>query len=548
MVNNFKKIGILISVILILFAINYIFAEGSSILKYYIELFNYVGVVQSTIYAILVFISFLALASLIFQKNRFSYAISLTLMLLLYILNFVYIHVNKEGFSYEDLSIIINEADAFGIEAILTFSNSLYFAISIVVVIFVCFWILRKIIIKENLYLPNGVIYLLLSISILGTYFVVHKTANSTNDFPAPQKIIDTLIYYSANKIYNGKRENLAKSPEKNIKFKNIIWIIDESVGGSYLSLNGYNKRTTPYLESIDNHIINLGIASSAANCSGTSNLILMSGIQINQLPDQQQLALKKPSIFQYAKNANYTTSYISGQSYDMKLQNFITKYDLEHIDNFQQPVKNKKHLKSKIPEEMIIKEISKTLKTHENNFIYIVKEGAHFHYESSYPASKKIFTPTLLKNESMSENNKEKIFNSYANAIRWRVDEFFKYLFEKTDILNRDDTIIIYTSDHGQSIVENGVLATHCTANNPPITQAVVPFILFVKDKNLLSDNIFKMKNKATHYMMFPTTLRWMGYTTKCTTLCNGSTRDKQEFFSGDVFGRGSGKIEYIN
>ena len=80
MVNNFKKLGILISIILFLFAINYIFAEGSSILKYYIELFNYVGVMQSTIYGILAFISFLALASLIFQKNRFSYAISITLM------------------------------------------------------------------------------------------------------------------------------------------------------------------------------------------------------------------------------------------------------------------------------------------------------------------------------------------------------------------------------------------------------------------------------------------------------------------------------------
>ena len=68
------------------------------------------------------------------------------------------------------------------------------------------------------------------------------------------------------------------------------------------------------------------------------TNIGLMSGIQINQLPDKENYSLKTPSIFQYAKNAGYMTHYISGQSHDDLLQNYMTIFDLESIDEFYQP------------------------------------------------------------------------------------------------------------------------------------------------------------------------------------------------------------------
>src|SRR5262249_18224535 len=49
--------------------------------------------------------------------------------------------------------------------------------------------------------------------------------------------------------------------------FNKIVMIMDESVRGDYLSLNGAVYNTTPFLKATD-HLVNFGVASSGANCS----------------------------------------------------------------------------------------------------------------------------------------------------------------------------------------------------------------------------------------------------------------------------------------
>jgi glucan phosphoethanolaminetransferase (alkaline phosphatase superfamily) len=537
------KIRVSFIFVLVLFLVNiFFFKENNNFINFLLYLYDRAGTMQAVLYAFSILFSLFSLSLVFFQKNKILYLLSIVYVCVAYILNLVYYRINGEGFSYQDLKIILLEADKFALEAILTFQDSIYFAISIVAVMLIIFSFLRRIIVRNNLYISYKIIYPMFFLSIFGTYYILYKTANNITYFPAPLKVIDTILYYNANGIYFGKRDELKSYPINEQEFKNIIWIVDESVGGKYLSINGYKKDSTPYLKTLHNHMINLGIASSGGNTSSSSNLILQSGIQLNELPDKANYSLKKSSIFQYAKNAGYTTSYISGQSHDMKLQNYMTEYDLEFIDNFHQPTDGDVYSNELIPEEIIINQVKNALDAHKKNFIYIVKAGVHFHYESTYPSSHKIFKPTLHKNEPMSLEKKENIINSYLNGIRWNVDEFFRFFFKKTEVLDRNDTIIIYTSDHGQSILENGLRATHSTARNPPLSQGIVPFVLFLKNKKYLYDKVIQMKDHATHYMIFPTTLKWMGYDVNDTTLFDSSTGRKQGFYHGNLFGIGSG------
>lgn len=85
---------------------------------------------------------------------------------------------------------------------------------------------------------------------------------------------------------------------------KHIIFIIDESIRGGMLSINGHDVDTMPFLASVSKKARNYGVASSCTNCSSTTNIILVTGIGLHQLPDTGYETLKESSLFQYAKRA----------------------------------------------------------------------------------------------------------------------------------------------------------------------------------------------------------------------------------------------------
>ena len=95
----------------------------------------------------------------------------------------------------------------------------------------------------------------------------------------------------------------------------NIVFVVDESVRCDHLSLNGYERNTTPFLDHIKSEgiLYNWGIASSNATSSLNSNTLMLTGI--NTLPDVNQYSQKKPTIFQYARAMGYKTHYFDMQS-----------------------------------------------------------------------------------------------------------------------------------------------------------------------------------------------------------------------------------------
>lgn len=140
------------------------------------------------------------------------------------------------------------------------------------------------------------------------------------------------------------QRYSVDSPPSSNPEYKHIVLIVDESVRGDYLSLNGYHKPTTPYLDSLNNNaLLNLGVTSAVANSSANTNYILRNGVTIDELPDKNFKTLAKPTIFQFAKNAGYSTFFLDAQSSYKGLQNYMSSFDLSAVDYFMS-LKNKDH------------------------------------------------------------------------------------------------------------------------------------------------------------------------------------------------------------
>jgi lipid A ethanolaminephosphotransferase len=296
--------------------------------------------------------------------------------------------------------------------------------------------------------------------------------------------------------------------------YKNIIWIIDESITGTYLSLNGYEKKTTPYLESLNENSLlmqNFGVVNSVSNCSGESNLYLRAGMNPLFHTDIKKDMYDLPTIYQYAQRAGYQTWLFDAQTKKGFLQDYLTLYDLEDINHFETFDIDTPKLKR---DKLVLDAVSKIVndkKSKVNNFIVIVKYGSHVPYSLAYDKNQTIFKPAMTTSYGRTNlKNRDKLINTYCNAIHFTVDEYLKELVAKIDF---SQNIVFYTSDHGQNILETPekTLITHCNGEYVVKNEVSVPLIIFTK--NAKKKFPITKENFYSQFQIFPTTLQLFGY-----------------------------------
>lgn len=335
-----------------------------------------------------------------------------------------------------------------------------------------------------------------------------------------------------------GPRKPPFIKPENKGLYKHIVWIIDESVRGDLLSINNSPIPTTPFLESIKGNYYNYGIMSSSSHYSYGSNMVFQSGLRLDQLPDINLNYGTNPNIFQYSKQAGYKTYFIDGQNKKEIPTNGMTRYDFDHIDEYIRIHKDYPKIKWPGVDSTIVKYLKAVLDSKENTFTYINKAGCHFSYNNFYPKTREVFKPSYRGGEMWTDPKKLK--NTYCNCISWSVDEFFRKLYPATV---DKDAIIIYTSDHGVTLLEQGKPVQDIGPKNPSPLRATVPFLVFAGTSHpeLFQFNEIN-KNKLSHFSIFPGTLFLLGYNKDQITQTYGegfftkTKKIKRTFFSGSI------------
>ncbi|MGB4497264.1 MAG: sulfatase-like hydrolase/transferase, partial [Methylococcaceae bacterium] len=274
-------------------------------------------------------------------------------------------------------------------------------------------------------------------------------------------------------------RDKLEIKPITNSPINKIVWIIDESVAQRFFA-----KVMLPKLKGID--YLDFNEVASMANCSSQSNAALRWGIDVDNINSKSDMR-SSPTVWAYAKNAGYKTTLIDGQVKQAP-QNLIWPPEMAMIDEFI-PSQSDIYTDKKIAEK-----INEIINAPGKDFVYIVLRGVHFQYESHYP-------PELISNNSSLEEK-------YMTAIEFSKQNFFTTLLNTVE---REHTVIVYTSDHGQ-VISPGMLP-HCNTQ-PNYLEFSVPLLAFLPPKNELFQNI-KSNNfeGRSHSQIFPTTLFFMGF-----------------------------------
>ena len=324
------------------------------------------------------------------------------------------------------------------------------------------------------------------------------------------------------------KRTEVASPANAGRPQNNIILVFDESIRADHLSLNGYERNTTPFLDQLQKAglMLNWGTAVSAATSSHPSYDAFITGAQPDELANKSLRELNSlPTIFQYAKAMGYRTVMLDGQMMDYWGG---TKDDLNYIDEFDSlgvidrpdrkedwemaankvtdEMQRKQGLKQWEIDDHIAQMVNAIFTSSTGNFIFIYKRGCHFPYEKNFPPNEAVWQPVYHFQEQYEIPPADKlqaVVNSYDDSLKYNLDEFFKKLAPDYAHLP-NDTVIVYTGDHGESFYENGK-AGH--GGETPGEAEVPLFILGMPQ--LKPDLSFK----ASHHNLFATLLDLMSY-----------------------------------
>ncbi len=314
-----------------------------------------------------------------------------------------------------------------------------------------------------------------------------------------PEKILENLYQYSLSryrlyKMYSD-RENAIKT---NVTFddndKNpeiVVFILTDALRRDHMSINGYERKTTPHLE-------NIGFISYndmyACETSTTRSVPCLTTSTSRK--DERFSFIKKPSILSLYRQAGFDTAWISSQG-AITTADFGANVVASDADfSFFSSDVNK--LDTIFYDTDLLPIFDEFLsRNNKRKAVILHLNGSHWQYNTRYTESQKKWSPDC--SQWVYDCSLEEVINAYDNTII-ATDVFFAEVVKR---LQDKNAIIFFTSDHGQFLGEKGFrLHQHEMLNHKEL--AVVPFGVWLSDiakNNPYLQNIALNKDKYTSH-----------------------------------------------
>ncbi|MGR7196157.1 phosphoethanolamine transferase EptA [Klebsiella aerogenes] len=302
--------------------------------------------------------------------------------------------------------------------------------------------------------------------------------------------------------MHNGTRKNLT------------IVVLGETSRAENFSLGGYDRETNPRLKQDD--VVYFPKTTSCGTATAVSVPCMFSNMP--RAHYDEELAHHQEGVLDILQRAgvqvlwndndggckgacdrvphqNVTNLNLSGECIDGECYDDVLFHNLDsYIDNLQQ-----------------------------DGIIVLHTIGSHGPtYYNRYPAEFKKFTPTCDTNEIQS-CTQQQLTNTYDNTILYVdyvVDKAIKLLQSKQD---RFTTSLVYLSDHGESLGEDGVYLHGLPYSIAPDTQKHVPMLLWLspdyQHRYGVSSQCLQQQAKTNDYSqdnLFSTLLGLLGVDTR--------------------------------
>lgn len=226
-----------------------------------------------------------------------------------------------------------------------------------------------------------------------------------------------------------------------------LVLHIGESVRQDRMSLNGYEKDTTPWLCSQRARLINFTDCISAAQDTCQAQIAIMTDARRNIYDTTPIMQPKTGSVLELFKANTFKIYSFFGRRVGQKLKydrvvRLLTACSEERFNASGSPW-------TAVPQ---IEGVLKSVSDKQNMVLFINNEGSHtpfYHYDADNPP----FTPSVRSFDDPSEHAEE-VNNAYDNTIHY-TDEYIRRVAE---LLRGRPFIYLYVSDHGEFLGHDGI------------------------------------------------------------------------------------------
>jgi lipid A ethanolaminephosphotransferase len=295
-----------------------------------------------------------------------------------------------------------------------------------------------------------------------------------------------------------------AKIPATDTERDLIILVLGETARSDRFALNGYSKKTNDYL--LKEKVISFTNFHSCGTSTAESLPCLFSNFGMHDY--ERNLALKTENILDVLTHTHEVSVLWRDNNSDSKGVALRVKYE-----DFRSP-----QLNPQCDEECRDLGMLSGLQdfvdatTQKDILIVLHQMGSHGPaYYKRYPNEFEKFKPACRTSE-LSECTAEEINNAYDNTIVY-TDYFLSQVikFLKTNS-KKFETAMLYVSDHGESLGENGVYLHSLPNMIAPIEQRKIPAIFWFGDSIMEDIDVNKVKkiaqNEYNHDYIFHTLL----------------------------------------
>jgi KDO II ethanolaminephosphotransferase len=303
-----------------------------------------------------------------------------------------------------------------------------------------------------------------------------------------------------------------------------LVVVIGESARSSNFGLLGYERPTTPLLATEKNLV-----AFKATSCNTSTKLSLACMFVRPQAVVERGLQapqVLEETVFSVFKKLGFSVELFAMQS-EVWFYNSIKPdfYKIREVIAADSANRGKPVLDS-----ILVAELETSMAKHPKGRQVVVlhTKGSHFSYASRYPREFARYQPECSGVDGAC--SKAELINAYDNSVLY-TDTFLHSLMQS---LAGKKAVLIYTSDHGESIDEN----RHFHATPKPLAppeQLAVPLLFWASEPYLNASPAYKKafeqlqqaakssKTEVGHANLFDSMLGCLGITSN-----NGGINDK--------------------
>ncbi|NKA01078.1 MAG: phosphoethanolamine--lipid A transferase [Proteobacteria bacterium] len=279
-----------------------------------------------------------------------------------------------------------------------------------------------------------------------------------------------------------------AKLLENNKKTIGIM-VVGETARADRFSLNGYQKETNPELKKRDVFSFNNTISCGTSTAYSVPCMFFLNGEKNFTLFK----ARNQSNVLDVLSFAGVNTIWVNNNSSCKYVCSRIKSIDV--IKNLGGEDKNINF------DEILLDTTNKILKDNKDNILIVLHTmGSHGpRYYKRFPDKFAKFKP-FCNNNTPQNCSKNELNNAYDNTI-----VYTDYILSKLiDILkeNKDyNSFMLYASDHGESLGENGIYLHGLPKKIAPKEQTNFAMVLWISDQMIKNQNInlSMIKNKFT-------------------------------------------------